>query len=190
MLAAIARIRLVKNGDEHRRNILQKIFRLRFVEESGVLFQLIRHLINNKTAAGIQRVVRFLEKASLLADLENAERNSGKNVIAMADASPRALVGQGGRIRMENMHARVVRKLPAEIARKSSIEFEEQEFRVRPQAARDFARMHTLARSVLGDDARTTKIYFVRHALDQRLGARDNGSDLKWALQKSFKEQN
>ena len=41
----------MKNGDEHRRNILQKIFRFRLVEKRGVLLQLVRHLINNEAAA-------------------------------------------------------------------------------------------------------------------------------------------
>ena len=51
MGVAIAHLRLLENRDEHRRNILQKVFRLGAIEKGGVLPQFVRHLINDESAA-------------------------------------------------------------------------------------------------------------------------------------------
>ncbi len=190
MFAAIAPIRFAKNSDEHRRNILQKIFRFRLVEKSSVLFQLIRHLINDETAARFERVVRLLQKLPFLFDLENAERNAGENVIAITDAAARQYFRQRGSISVKNMDARVAGKLPAQIAGERGIEFEEQKFRIRAHAAGDLARVHAFTRPVFGDDAGTTEIDLFGDAFDQGLGTGNNGSDLKGPLQESLKEQN
>jgi hypothetical protein len=190
MLAAVARIRLTKNSDEHRWNILQTVFRFRLVEESSVLFQLIRYLVNDETAARFERIVRLLQQVPFLPDLENAKRNPGEDVIATADASARQFIREGSGIGMENLDTGIAGKLPAQIARKRGIEFEEQKFRIRAHAAGDLARMDAFARSVFGDDPGTSEIDLVGDAFDQGLGAGNNGSDLKRPLQKSLKEQN
>src|SRR6266576_2488681 len=46
-------------GDEHRRNVLQKVFRCRFIKNLGVLFQLVSHLVNEETAAWREGLVGF-----------------------------------------------------------------------------------------------------------------------------------
>src|SRR5215472_2230151 len=79
---ALCRRCLVKHGDEHRRDILQEIFRFVALENSGVLPQLIRHLIDYELAVRFQWIVGFAQQRALLLYLENAERNAGENVIA------------------------------------------------------------------------------------------------------------
>ena len=88
---AVARLRFLKNGDEHRRNILQTILRFRAIEKGGVLPEFVRHLVNNEGAAGAQRVVGILEESAFLLDLENAERNAGEDVIALRNAAAGAV---------------------------------------------------------------------------------------------------
>ena len=53
----------MENRDEHRRNILQEIFRLGALEKRGVLAQLIRHLIDDEIAALRERFIRFRRSA-------------------------------------------------------------------------------------------------------------------------------
>ena len=43
-----------------------------------------------------ERVVRFLEESAFLFDLENAERNAGKDVIALRDAAASQFLRQSG----------------------------------------------------------------------------------------------
>ena len=87
---AVPRLSLLKDGDEHRRNILQTILGFRAVEKGGVLPEFIRHLINDEAPPGREGVVCILQQSAFLFDLENAEGNAGKNVIAMRNAAERA----------------------------------------------------------------------------------------------------
>src|SRR3982750_1629227 len=54
---AVSPVRFVKHRDEHRRNILQHVFRVRAIEERGVLPELVRYLVNNEAAAIRQRFI-------------------------------------------------------------------------------------------------------------------------------------
>src|SRR6476469_3332279 len=82
----------VKHRDKHWRDILQKIFRFGALENGGVLPQLIGDLVNDKLAVRLKRIVRLSQQCALLLDLENAERNAGKNVIARSQPSAVQLV--------------------------------------------------------------------------------------------------
>ena len=57
MTMAVPRLRFLKDGDEHRRNILQTIFRFGAIEKGGVLPEFICHLINDEGAARAQRLI-------------------------------------------------------------------------------------------------------------------------------------
>src|SRR4051812_26093885 len=87
-LVAIPPARLVKYGDEHRRNILEHVFGFRPVENRGVLSKLVGHLIDDEPAAVRERFVSFLQERAFLFDLENAERDPGQDVIALWNSAP------------------------------------------------------------------------------------------------------
>src|SRR6266481_3045658 len=57
--ATMRRGRFMKNSDEHWRDILQEIFRFRVLEKCSVLLQFVGDLINDKTTARRQRIMRF-----------------------------------------------------------------------------------------------------------------------------------
>ncbi len=104
---------LAKNGDEHWRNILQAIFRVRLFEERGVLLQLVSHLINDKGAAVRKRVMRFLQKRALFIDIQDTERNPGQDVVARGDPKALQFVWKGGGVAIVNVDARVSRQIGA-----------------------------------------------------------------------------
>src|SRR6187551_3227151 len=83
---AVSPTHLVKDGDEHRRDILQNVFRLGAIEQGRVLPQLVRDLINNEAASVGQRFVRLLQESALFLNRQNAEGDSRKDVIAVRDA--------------------------------------------------------------------------------------------------------
>src|SRR5512132_2647688 len=83
--SALCRRYFVKHRDKHWRDILQEIFRFVALENGGVLPQLISDLVNDKLAVRLRRSVRLSQQCALLLDLENAERNAGKNVIARSE---------------------------------------------------------------------------------------------------------
>src|SRR6185295_7788900 len=147
---------------------------LRFVEKSGVLFQLVGHLIDDEAAAGFERVVRLLEQVALFVDLENAKRNSGNNVVAMFPSQALQFVGQRGSVGVENVNAMIIGKLPAEIAREGGIEFEQEQLRIPAHATNDLARMYTFTRTVFGNDTGAGEINFGGDAVNQRLGTGNN----------------
>src|SRR4030081_702073 len=124
MRASVERAGFPENRDEHRRNILQNIFRFRFLEERGVLLQLVRHLINDETAAGRERLVRFPQKGKFLVDLKNTERDPGDNVITLRDAASLHFLRQMRCVLINHMDAGIVYKLASEIAREGGIDFE------------------------------------------------------------------
>src|SRR5438094_383132 len=58
-LAALRRWRFVENGNEHRRYVLQEIFRFPVLEKRRVLLEFVRDLIDDETAARRERIIRF-----------------------------------------------------------------------------------------------------------------------------------
>ena len=75
----------MKNRDEHRRDILQEIFRFGALENGGVLPQFVGDLVNDELAVPALARRTFSQQRALLIDLENAERDAGKNVIARTE---------------------------------------------------------------------------------------------------------
>jgi hypothetical protein len=78
---------LMENSDKHRRNILEDVLRFGAIEERGVLPELVRDLVNDETATIGQGFVGFLQQGPLLLDLENAEWDPRKDVIALRNAA-------------------------------------------------------------------------------------------------------
>ena len=107
----------MKNGDEHRRNILKEIFGVGVFEKRCVLLQFVCDLVNNETAMRRERIVGFPKKRTFLFDLQNAKGNARKNVIALGEPAPFQLVRQSGSVAMYHVHSRIVRKLPLQITR-------------------------------------------------------------------------
>ena len=129
----------MKNSDEHWRDILQEVFRFSVLEKRGMLLQFVCDLVNNETAASRQRIIRFSQEGAFLVDLEDAERNTGKDIVAESDAAPFELVRQRSGVTMDHMHARVARELPLESARERRVELEQEQMRIRTHPAGDLA---------------------------------------------------
>src|SRR5437016_7982879 len=189
MRFAVTAVRFLKNRDEHRRNVLQEVFRFGTVENLSVLLQLVRDLINDKPTASCECVMGLLEQSALLVDLQNAKRDAGNNIVARVDAASAQFQRQVRSVVVDHMHARIPSKLTLQIARESSVELKEKQSAIRSHPARDLARMHSFAGTVLRDHARLVKIDFIGHAFDQRPGTGYNRCDLERALQESFEEK-
>src|SRR5450631_1468229 len=138
-------IHLMENRDEHRRNILEKILRLRALEERGVLAQFVRDLVDDEVAAVRERLVCFLQQGPLLPDFKNAERDSGENVVAVRDAPALQLLRQTRGIPIDDMDARVIRELAAEIPGKGGIQLEKEQLRTRWHPAGNLSRVDAFA---------------------------------------------
>ena len=63
---AVPRLSLLKDGDEHRRYVLQTVLGFRAVEKGGMRPQFIGHLVNNEGAAWSKSVVCILEESAFL----------------------------------------------------------------------------------------------------------------------------
>ena len=113
MRFAVAAVRFPKNRDEHRRNVLQEIFGFSVLEKFGVLLQLVRDLVDNKSATGRERVVRLLKKSALLVDLQNAEWNSGNDVVAGFDPAAMKFSLQVRGVVVDHMNSWIVHELAA-----------------------------------------------------------------------------
>src|SRR5205807_1879856 len=137
--ATMRRGRFVKDSNEHWWDILQEVFRFRVLEKCGVLLQFVGDLVNDETATRRQRLIRFSQQRAFLVDLENAERNAGKNIVAASDAATFELVRQRSCIAMDHMHARIARELPLERPRERCIELEQEQVRIRTHPARNLA---------------------------------------------------
>ena len=87
------RWRFVKNRDEHRRDVLQEIFRFAMLEKRRVLLQFVGYLVNDESAVRSESVVSFLKERPFLLDLENAEWNTRKDVITLAEPAPPEFIG-------------------------------------------------------------------------------------------------
>ena len=179
----------VKHRDKHWRDILQKIFRFVALENGGVLPQLISDLVNDKLAVRLKGIVGLSQQCALLLDLENAERNSGENVIARSESTAFQLVRQRGRIAMNHVHASIACKLPFECSCQRRVEFKQEQMRIRCHPSRDLPRVHTFARAVLRDDARLAEIHFAGDTFHHRLRAGYNRRDLEWTLQKTLEKK-
>src|SRR6476469_6205137 len=134
---AMCRRYFVKHRDKHGRDILQKIFRFGALENGGMLPQLIGDLVNDELPVRLKRIVRLSQHCALLLDLENAERNAGKNVIARSEAAAFQLVRQRGRIAMNHMHASISYKLPFQCSCQLRVEFKQEQMRIRCHTSRD-----------------------------------------------------
>src|SRR5215212_1428262 len=82
MSVAVYHRAFAKLGDEHRWDILQEIFRFSMFKVGGVLLQLVSHLINDEAAVLCQSFISFVQQRTFLVQLQNAEGNSGENVVA------------------------------------------------------------------------------------------------------------
>src|ERR1700730_17189038 len=167
----VTAVRFFENGDEHGRNVLEKIFGIGVLENFSVLLQLVGDLVNDKPAAGRERVIGLLEKFALLVDLKNAKRNARDDVIAPINSAPAQFEWQMGGVIIDDMDPRIVHELTPKVARKSGVEFKEQQLAIRSHPSGALARMHTFARAVLGNHPGALEIDLVRNAFDQRLGA-------------------
>src|SRR6478672_1101785 len=186
---ALCRRYFVKHRDKHWRDILQKIFRFGALENGGVLPQLIGDLVNDKLAVRLKRIVRLSQQCALLLDLENAERNAGKNVIARSEPATFQLVRQRGRIAMNHMHAPISCKLPFQCSCQLRVEFKQEQMRIRCHPSRDLTRVHPFARAVLRDYARLGEIHLAGDTFHHRLGTGYNRGDLEWTLQKTLEKK-
>ena len=117
---AVQRIRFLENSDEHRRNILQDVFGLGPAKEFCMLLQFVRHLVNDKLAAGRKRVVGLLQQLPFHLDLENAEWDTGNDKVAGRNAAPAQLARQVGRIIIDHVNTRIIHELPFQVARTGS----------------------------------------------------------------------
>src|SRR5437868_4303784 len=111
----VSPVHLMKNGDEHRWNIREKILRLHAFKKRGVLSEFIRDLVDDEATAVSKRLICFREQCSLFFDFENAERDSGENIIAVRDAPALQLLQQTRSVPIYNMDTRVIRKLATQI---------------------------------------------------------------------------
>src|SRR6266481_2167187 len=170
---------LVKNRDEHWRDILQEIFRFGTLENGGVLPQFVSDLVNDELASLLKRFVRFSQQRALLIDLENAERDAGENVIARTETVAFQLVRQGGCIAMDHMDARIAGKLPLQRARERRVELKQEQMRIWCHPPRDLTRVHAFARTVFRNHAQLSEIHFARDAFHQRLRTWNNRRDLE-----------
>jgi len=186
---AVPRLSLLKDCDEHRRNILQTILGFRTVEKGGMLPEFISHLVNDEGATGTEGVVCILEQSAFLFNLENAEWDAGENVIALRDTAEGQLLGETGCVAIDHVDARVVGELPFEITREGRVEFEEEQLRISIHPGRQFARVDAFAGTELSNGAPLTEIDLARDPLHERFGAGDDGSDLKRFLQKPLEKQ-
>ena len=121
----VSPVYLMENGDEHWWNIREKILRLRAIKKRGVLSEFIRDLVDDEAAALRKRLICFREQRPLFFDFENAERDSGKNIVAVGDAPALQLFRQARGISVDDVDARVIRELASEIPGKGRIQLEE-----------------------------------------------------------------
>src|SRR6059058_3192512 len=103
MTMAVPRRVFLKNRDEHRWNVLQKIFRPRLGEHGGVIAQLVRDLVDDELSTVRQRVMRLLQKGALLVFLEDTERNTREDVIALVQTAPAQFVRQSGGVAVDHV---------------------------------------------------------------------------------------
>ena len=180
---------LLENRDEHWRNILEKILRLHAIEDGSMLAQFVRDLVDDEVAAVRERLICFRQQRSLFFDFENAERDSGENVVAVRDAAALQLLQQTRGIPIDNMDARVIRKLATEIPGKSGVQLEQEQSGTGRHPARNFSRVNAFTRAIFGDHARLAKIHLARHLLHKRFRAWSDRRDLKRTLQKPLEEE-
>ena len=185
----VSPIHLMENGNEHWWNIREKIFRLHAIKKRGVLSEFIRDLIDDEATAVRKRLICFREQRPLFFDFENAERDSGENIIAVRNAPARQLLQQTRSIPIDNMDTGVSCKLATQIPGKSGIQLEEEQLGTRRHPAHNFSRVNAFTRAVLGYHPRFAEIHLARHLLYQRLRAWCDRRDLKRTLQKPFEEE-
>ena len=116
-----------------------------------------------------ERVVGVLEKGAFFLDLENAERDAGKNVIALRDPAPAQFLGRLAASRLmtwtrgssANCRSRS-REKAGSSSKRNNCEFAS----IRRG---QLAGMDSFARAIFGNHARLAEIHFARHPLHKRL---------------------
>src|SRR2546428_35976 len=88
MRFAVTAVRFLKNRDEHRRNVLQEIFRFGTVENLSVLLQLVCDLINDKPTASCECVMGLLEERALQESFEEKGAHRKANSHPLAQHCP------------------------------------------------------------------------------------------------------
>ena len=83
-----------------------------------------------------ESIVGFLKKRPFLLDLENAERDTGKDVVAFSKTAPLQLIRQRGSISMNHMHSRIICELPLQISRERRVELKQKQMRIRSHPPR------------------------------------------------------
>ena len=138
------------------------------LKQRCMLLQFISDLVNDETAALRERVMGLPEKRPFLLNVENAERNARKNVIALGEAAPLQLTRQSGGVRVNHMHTWIVCELSLQIASEGRIQLEQEQMRIRTHPSRDFARVHAFTWAVFCNHARPVEIHLTGHAFHHR----------------------
>ena len=82
-----------------------------FIKNGGVLFQFVGHLIDDEAAVRGERIVGLSQQRLFFVAFQDAKGNAGEDIIAGGNAALLDLVGQGGRVLIEDMDAGIVREL-------------------------------------------------------------------------------
>ena len=90
-----------------------------------MLAQFVCHLINNEGAPGAEGVVGFAQQITFSFNLENAEWNSGDDVVAVRNTAFGQFRSNGRRIGIDHAYAPVTGELPGQVARKRGIKFKQ-----------------------------------------------------------------
>jgi hypothetical protein len=97
------------------------------LKQGRVLFQFVRHLIDDETATRRQCIMCFLQERAFLLNLKNAERNTRKDIITGTDAATLQFMWQRRCIAMNHTHTPVASKLALQIARERSVQLEQKQ---------------------------------------------------------------
>src|SRR5260221_3543135 len=180
----------VKLRDEHRRKILQTIFRLHAREVAAVVHELVCDLVNDERRARVrrERVERVLQKLTLFCGLKDAERDPGDNIVAVRDAAQRKLGRELGCIAVQDRDAPIAAELLAEMPRELRVELEEQQPRIRVHPPRELTGVAAFARPEFRDHPRGAQVHFRGDLANERLRTRHDRGDLKWMFDKSLQE--
>ena len=154
----------MKNGDEHRGNILQEIFRLSVLEKLRVLFQFVGDLVDDETAAWRESIIGFPKERAFLLYFQNTEGNTRQDVITLGKAAPLQLKGQGGSVSVNHVYPWIMRELPLQIPSERRVQLKQEQMLIRRQASRDLARVHAFTRTVFCNHSRLAEIHLAGDA--------------------------
>jgi hypothetical protein len=182
--------RLVEFRHEHRRQVLQAVLGLDSGEMAAVADQLIGHLVDDEGGVVVrgEGIVGAAEQFALLFRLQDAEGDSGDDVVAMGEAALEEFLGERSGIAVENRNPGIAPELTFQVLGKFGVEFEQYDPGIRVHAADDLPGMAAFARSILDDDPRLAEVHLPAHLADQGAGTGNYGSDLEGTLQESLEE--